>query len=399
MADSIHIIAISAEIELFKNERILDPIWAKKYPGALWVPILAEKLRRRKFGVTTVDVALSHVKQKYCDAEKIGVIQHNDDPESEELIALGAAPLVLTSFESPLFVAQFYNKLHNIAPKFKNRVIFKGAFDLFKDDSGINYAVRFPSFSNEELIAPIPWEARKFAVMVVNNKYNVNSSFLNLRYPVDCLRWLKRSCVEYLTSKNLVDSKKILKFQLHDKRLSAIYFFGKNNLLDLYGVNWDSLRNLPKSWQHKLKPIIDKLNPSSVNWHNKKELISKYKFALCFENFSYSEYITEKIIDCFAAGVIPVYLGAPDIEEFIPVDSFIDVRQYQSWGSLLDKMKSITDIQAKEMIDSGRKFLATSEGQLHTFEGFASFIESLITQECGCPSPFEMEKSSVIKTT
>lgn len=106
---------------------------------------------------------------------------------------------------------------------------------------------------------------------------------------------------------------------------------------------------------------------------------------MCFENFSFPGYITEKIIDCFVAGVIPVYLGAPDIEEFLPSDSFIDVRKYQSWDSLLAKLTSLGEMEATKMIDNGRKFLATSEGQSHSFEGFASFIEGLILRECGNP--------------
>ena len=382
-------IAISAEIDLFKNERILNREWAKKYPGALWMSILAEKLKKKKFNVTTADVALSHVKQNYWEAKDIGVIQHAEDPDAEELIGLGAIPLVLTIFESPLYVSCFYEKLHDIAPKFYNRVFFKGAFDLFKATSGINHAVRFPSYNNEEIIIAKPWESKNFSVMVVNNKYAINSAFLNIRYPIDCLRWLKRKCFDFSASSFL---KKIINLQLQDKRLSAINFFGKKELLELYGTGWDSLINLPKTWQYQLSSVIDKLKPGYFYWHEKKEKISHYKFALCFENFSFPGYITEKIIDCFVASVIPVYLGAPDIEEFIPSDSFIDVRKYKSWDGVLAKLMSLTEMEATKMINSGRKFLASSEGQLYSFEGFASFVEGLILQACDSVSDVDQEK-------
>ena len=128
-------------------------------------------------------------------------------------------------------------------------------------------------------------------------------------------------------------------------------------------------------------------------------MISKYKFALCFENLSFPGYVTEKIVDCFVAGVIPIYLGAPDIEEFVPPESFIDVRQYDKWESLLDELKSMTEHQATDMINNGRSFLATPEGQLHSFEGFTSFIEGLILQECNSPSSSMQEKHSVISAT
>lgn len=374
-------IAISAEINSFKNERVLDPAWAKKFPGALWMAVLAEKLRKRSIIVTTVDVALTHVKQNYWDAHQIGVVQHVDDSESEELIALGGTPLILTVFESPLYINSFYESLNFIAPKFKNRVLFAGALHLFNANGGENFSVRFPSYNPSEIIESVPWNSREFMVMVVNNKYILNSTYLNVRYPFDCLKWIKWKLKSYFDPSIIIFSRKMSNSQFQDKRLSAIHFFGNAGLLKLFGMGWESLKNLPHSWKGMLNPVIQKLNPDYINWHEKKDIISKYKYALCFENFSYSGYVTEKIIDCFVAGVIPIYIGAPDIENFVPKDSFIDVRHYKSWEDLLDILNNITEEQASAMIDSGRKFLSTDEGYLHSYNGFASFMESLILKE------------------
>ena len=38
--------------------------------------------------------------------------------------------------------------------------------------------------------------------------------------------------------------------------------------------------------------------------------------------------VTEKIYDALIAGAVPVYLGAPNIEEFVPSGSYIDVRSF-----------------------------------------------------------------------
>ena len=43
----------------------------------------------------------------------------------------------------------------------------------------------------------------------------------------------------------------------------------------------------------------------------------------------FAGYISEKIFDCFFAGTVPLYLGAPDIEDYIPADTFIDLRQFR----------------------------------------------------------------------
>lgn len=38
----------------------------------------------------------------------------------------------------------------------------------------------------------------------------------------------------------------------------------------------------------------------------------EYKFSICFENSSTSGYLTEKLIEAFAADTIPIYWGDPD---------------------------------------------------------------------------------------
>lgn len=50
---------------------------------------------------------------------------------------------------------------------------------------------------------------------------------------------------------------------------------------------------------------------------------AQHKFCLVFENASHSGYTTEKIVDAFAAGAIPIYWGDPDITKVFNPKSFI----------------------------------------------------------------------------
>jgi len=59
-----------------------------------------------------------------------------------------------------------------------------------------------------------------------------------------------------------------------------------------------------------------------------------YTFAICFENMVLEGWITEKMFDCFYAGCVPVYWGAPDITEFVPIDAFIDMRAFSGFDEL-----------------------------------------------------------------
>ena len=63
----------------------------------------------------------------------------------------------------------------------------------------------------------------------------------------------------------------------------------------------------------------------------KLEIISKYRFTIAFENAISVDYVTEKFFDPLEAGSVPVYLGAPNVEEFAPGDNcFINVRDFSS---------------------------------------------------------------------
>lgn len=56
---------------------------------------------------------------------------------------------------------------------------------------------------------------------------------------------------------------------------------------------------------------------------------ARHKFTLAFENSIAVDYVTEKLIDAWIAGSVPVYLGAPNVAEFAPAPrSYIDVTDF-----------------------------------------------------------------------
>ncbi|MGJ4860264.1 glycosyltransferase family 10 [Labrys sp. La1] len=68
---------------------------------------------------------------------------------------------------------------------------------------------------------------------------------------------------------------------------------------------------------------------------SKLKTIADYKFTIAFENACAEDYVTEKFFDPLWAGSVPVYLGAPNIEEFAPGDRcYIDASLYPDPQSL-----------------------------------------------------------------
>lgn len=172
------------------------------------------------------------------------------------------------------------------------------------------------------------------------------------------------------------------KKELYSERLNAIDFFEKNlpNEFDLYGKGWNKPKKLnlkEKMFGYK-KYKSYKGSLSSVPGV-KLKLISKYKFNLCFENCIVAGYISEKIIDCFKASTVPVYLGAPNVEKYIPKNCFIDFRDFSDYSSLLIFLKSIRESEYNNYIKNGQKLLKSKRFRSTWFEeGFLEkFLESI----------------------
>ena len=59
------------------------------------------------------------------------------------------------------------------------------------------------------------------------------------------------------------------------------------------------------------------------SWHDKSEGLKDYMFSFAIENSSYETYYTEKIMDCFTTGTVPIYWGSPDIGDHFNKDGII----------------------------------------------------------------------------
>jgi FkbM family methyltransferase len=87
----------------------------------------------------------------------------------------------------------------------------------------------------------------------------------------------------------------------------------------------------------------------------KLDALCRYKYCLCFENTNHeifsAGYITEKILDCFEARTIPIYLGSVNIEKYIPPECFIDFRQFTDPADLNRFLHSVSDEEYQRYID------------------------------------------------
>jgi hypothetical protein len=110
-------------------------------------------------------------------------------------------------------------------------------------------------------------------------------------------------------------------------------------------------------WVQKIGDQVDLFGRGFKEIANKEEGLCDYMFSVAIENGFYESYFGEKILDCFATGTIPVYLGAPDIGDFFNKDGIIDLTDefdvseeiyYSKMNAIEDNLERIKDIEVLE---------------------------------------------------
>jgi len=74
---------------------------------------------------------------------------------------------------------------------------------------------------------------------------------------------------------------------------------------------------------------------------SKIKFFSSYKFSIAMENSEGEGYISEKIIDSFLAGTIPIYYGGYNINQYINSKSFILIKGKEDMIKKIEYIKKI----------------------------------------------------------
>ena len=85
---------------------------------------------------------------------------------------------------------------------------------------------------------------------------------------------------------------------------------------------------------------------------DKFEFDKKHKFSIAFENCIAEGYTTEKIIQAFAAGTIPIYLGNPSIAKEINPKAFVNCHDFSSLQEVVEHVIRIDtdDVLYRKMV-------------------------------------------------
>ena len=122
--------------------------------------------------------------------------------------------------------------------------------------------------------------------------------------------------------------------ELYKARVQTSLYFDKHhpNDFDLYGARWHTAITRSQKYFPSLIPRFASYRGKA---ENKMETLAKYKFALSYENVADNKgYVTEKIFDIFQAGSVPIYWGAPNIENYVNPEAYVDRRKFKNDAEL-----------------------------------------------------------------
>jgi hypothetical protein len=92
----------------------------------------------------------------------------------------------------------------------------------------------------------------------------------------------------------------------------------------------------------------------------KVDLLSKYKYNICFENSIYPGYVTEKLLEAKVAGCIPIYYGTETVNTDFNEACFINYTKLNDSSKLLNRIIEIeTDYSIFNSIVSQDLFIET----------------------------------------
>ena len=196
--------------------------------------------------------------------------------------------------------------------------------------------------------------------------------------------------------------------ELYTARLEAVEYFHRFNEIDLYGPGWERMpsrvgssivpmpvRRLYRQtgaelalWRLRQRYAPDPLYIAAAAAHrgvakSKAQTLGQYTFALCFENMRMKGWMTEKIFDCFFAGTVPVYWGATDVEEWIPRDAYIDMRQFTGFEQLRAFLHGLSPQDIERYREAARAYIESSAFDPFRMSRLTELFRRLVREDVG----------------
>ena len=142
---------------------------------------------------------------------------------------------------------------------------------------------------------------------------------------------------------------------------------------------------------------------------SKKEAFTDCMFHIAMENCIVPGYFSEKIVDCFAARSVPIYLGCPNISDFFDTRGIIIVSSVEEMFTRINTLTEEDFYSRQEYMEINRK-IALDRYPINQAKGMGAMLlpllnqripnrkEMLVKRVASCNSITDLLQKDILKT-
>jgi hypothetical protein len=159
--------------------------------------------------------------------------------------------------------------------------------------------------------------------------------------------------------------------QYSERRRVVRYFEERpDTLLDLYGPGWNDESNPNPMFYKGYRGYA----PGTISTY------AHFKYVLSMDNSRVPGLLTYDMFSAFFVGAVPVYLGAPDITNYVPADCFVDFATFANLDDLTARLNEMDATgEREEYRQRGTAFLNSPQFQPFTIERFCQRVYQELT--------------------
>lgn len=124
-------------------------------------------------------------------------------------------------------------------------------------------------------------------------------------------------------------------FKVYEKSKNVSIITSNKTLTDLHVFRNDCVSFIKR---HGLSVDIFGVGHNYIK--QKLDGLKDYRYSVTIENGILDNYFTEKILDCFLTGTIPIYKGCPNIDQFFNVNGIITFDTLEHLKQIVDNINS-----------------------------------------------------------
>lgn len=110
---------------------------------------------------------------------------------------------------------------------------------------------------------------------------------------------------------------------------------------------------------------------------NKIEVAKDYQFQVCFENDLYPGYITEKPLEAWLSGNVPIYSGL-DTKSILNSDALLNLQHYESQSELLDRISNLYNSPEERIRVTSSPLMSDNYGPCQIQSAIESRLKTLL---------------------